>query len=239
MPTTTHEQMLLETLTAVADTLVDDFDIVEFLHDLVERCAAIFDAVDVGIVLADPHGDLVVMASTSERMHLIEALQLSAGDGPCMESYTTGSAITAGTLDDIQSRWPAFAEGVGESGYQSVHAVPLRLQSETIGSLNFFSDRAGELGPSDVRAAQTIADVATIGLVQQRTVREASVARDQLQLAVKARVLIEQAKGAIAHSRTVDMETAWDILRDLARSRRASVSDTARGIIDRVVPLDA
>ncbi|QHC65755.1 GAF domain-containing protein [Rathayibacter sp. VKM Ac-2759] len=232
-----RERMLLETLTVVADTLVDDFDVVDFLHDLVDRCAAIFDAVDVGIVLADGHGQLVVMASTNERLRLIEALQLSAGEGPCVESYEQGAVVTAGSLEEIMTRWPAFAHGVRDSGYHSVHAVPLRLRRQTIGSLNFFRDKPGRLDPDDVPAAQTIADVATIGLVQERAVREASLARDQLQHALDARVLIEQAKGVIAHSRNVDMEAAWAILRQRARSRQARVTDIAQGVIDGVIVL--
>ncbi|SMH44765.1 ANTAR domain-containing protein [Rathayibacter oskolensis] len=232
-----REQILLETLTVVADTLVDDFDVVDFLHDLVERCARIFDAVDVGILLADRHGELVVMASTTERLRLIEALQLSAGDGPCVESYENGSVVTAGSLEEIVERWPGFASGARASGYHSVHAVPLRLRRETIGSLNFFRDKPGRLDEADVPVAQTIADVATIGLVQERAVREASLARDQLQHALDSRVLIEQAKGVIAHSRNVDMESAWSILRERARSRQARVTDIAQGVIDGVIAL--
>lgn len=232
MAASPREQMLLETLTVVADTLVDDFDIVEFLHDLVERCAAIFDAVDVGIVLADEYGDLVVMASSNERLRLIETLQLSAGVGPCIDSFHSGAVVTAGSLDEITQRWPAFAAGVQDAGYQSVHAVPLRLRRETIGSLIFFRDSPGELDARDVPVAQTIADVATIGLVQERAIREASTARDQLQHALDARVVIEQAKGVIAHSRNVGMEEAWSILRRRARSRQTRVSDIARGVVD-------
>lgn len=237
MAASQREQMLLETLTVVADTLVDDFDVVDFLHDLVERCAAIFDAVDVGIVLADEFGELVVMASTSERLHLIEALQLSAGSGPCIDSFHTGAVVTAGTVDEIVERWPEFARAVRESGYQSVHAVPLRLRQVTIGSLNFFREEEGKLDAADVPAAQTIADVATIGLVQERTVREASLARDQLQHALDSRILIEQAKGVIAHSRNVDMEEAWTILRHRARSHQARVTDVARGVIEGLIVL--
>ncbi|QHC69288.1 GAF and ANTAR domain-containing protein [Rathayibacter sp. VKM Ac-2801] len=237
MTDTTRTQLLLETLTVVADTLVDDFDIVEFLHDLVDRCAAIFDAVDVGLVLADSHGELVVMASTSERLHLIEVLQLSAGDGPCVDAYESGDVVTSGSLENIVMRWPAFASAARDSGYQSVHAVPLRLRRSTIGSLNFFSDSTGEFDVKEVLIAQTIADVATIGLVQERAVKEVSSARDQLQHALDARVVIEQAKGVIAHSRGVEMEEAWTILRHRARSRQARVADIARGVVDGLIVL--
>lgn len=232
-----REKQLLDTLTFVADTLVDDFDVVDFLHDLVDRCAAIFDAVDVGLVLADEHGELVVMASTNERLHLIEVLQLSAGNGPCVDAYHSGALVTAGDIEEIARRWPPFASAARDSGYQSVHAVPLRLRQGTIGSLNLFSDKLGELDPRDVPAAQTIADVCTIGLVQERTIREASLARDQLQHALDARIVIEQAKGVIAHSRDIDMETAWRMLRQRARSHQARVTDIARGVIDGLITI--
>ncbi|QHC69281.1 GAF and ANTAR domain-containing protein [Rathayibacter sp. VKM Ac-2801] len=232
MPASDHTQLLLETLTVVADTLVDDFDIVEFLHDLVDRCAAIFDAVDVGLVLGDEHGELVVMASTSERLHLIEVLQLSAGDGPCVEAFQDGNVVTAGTLTSIAARWPAFAQAARDSGYQSVHAVPLRLRQSTIGSLNFFSDRPGEFGAGDVLAAQTIADVATIGIVQERAIHGSALAREHLQHALDIRIVVEQAKGVIAHSRNVDMVTAWNLLRHSARSRGARVSDIAHAVVE-------
>jgi GAF domain-containing protein len=211
--------------------------VVDFLQDLVERCVAIFEAVDVGIVLADEHGELVVMASASERIRLVEALQIAADDGPCIDSFTSGTVVSAGSLKEIVRRWPDFATGIHDVGYQSVHAVPLRLRKSTIGSLNFFRDKPGHLEPEDVRAAQTIADVATIGLVQERTVREASAARDQLQHALTARILIEQAKGVISHSRGVDMEQAWTILRHRARSHQARITDIAQGVVDGIIVL--
>jgi AmiR/NasT family two-component response regulator len=237
MAASTREQMLLETLTVVADTLIDDFDVVEFLHELAERCAAICEAVDVGIVLVNDRPELVVMASTSERLHAIEALQLSAGHGPCLDAFVTGEVVTASSREEIARRWPALAEGVRDTGYQSVHAVPLRLRRTTVGSLNFFRDREGRLELDDVIAAQTIADVATIGLVQERAIREAATARDQLQHALDSRVVIEQAKGVIAHRNGVDMETAWRMLRQRARSRQARVGDIARAVVDGVIIL--
>lgn len=162
-------------------------------------------------------------------------LQLSAGDGPCVDAYRTGDVVTAGEIEDIAARWPSFASAARDSGYQSVHAVPMRLRKETIGSLNLFSDTPGELNPRDVPLAKTIADVATIGLVQERAIREAAHTRDQLQHALTARILIEQAKGVIAHGRGVDMESAWVLLRQRARSRQARVTDVARAVIDGLI----
>jgi GAF domain-containing protein len=231
MSASTREQLLLETLAVAADTLVEDFDVIDFLQDLVDRCAAIFDAVDVGIVLADSDGDLAVVASTSERLRLIEVLQLRAG-GPCVDSFDTGEVVTAGSPEDMEERWPQFSAEAGRSGYRSVHAVPLRLRRTTIGSLNFFSDQAGELSTADAGVAQTIADVATIGLMQERAAREATLAQEQLRRALAARVLVEQAKGVLADSHSIDMDAAWQVLRREARVRRSRVTDLARGVVD-------
>ncbi|QHC69293.1 GAF and ANTAR domain-containing protein [Rathayibacter sp. VKM Ac-2801] len=228
-----REQLLLRTLTFVADTLVDDFDVVDFLHELVERCTSICDCDDVGLVLASAQGELLVMASTSERMRVVEAVQLSLNSGPCIDSFVTGDVITAGTLEEIQRRWPLFAAEVEASGFHSVHAVPLRLRGTVIGSLNFFRDRSGALDAKDIRAAQTIADVATIGLIQERAIREVTAARDQLQHALTARILVEQAKGVISHDRGVDMEEAWALLRQHARATRARVVDVAQNVVER------
>jgi transcriptional regulator with GAF, ATPase, and Fis domain len=235
MTSSLRDQMLLETLTVVADTLVDDFDVVDLLHDLVDRCSALFDAVDVGIVLSDSQHRLVVMAATNERSRLIEVLQLAAGHGPCLDAYRTGEVVTAGSIDEIAARWPSILGAARDSGYQSVHAIPLRLRRTTIGSLNLFRDTAGHLDPRDVQAAKTIADVTTIGLVQERAIKEASDTRDQLQHALTARILIEQAKGIIAHSQGVDMETAWALLRQRARSRQARVTDIAQAVVDGLI----
>lgn len=237
MPAPSRELMLLETLTVVADTLVDDFDAAEFLHELVGRCAVICEAADVGIVLANARHELVVMASTSERAHAIEALQLAAGHGPCLDAFVSGEVVTARSREEIAQRWPALSQGVRDTGYQSVHAVPMRLRSTMIGSLNFFREREGRLDPVEVAAAQTIADVATIGLVQERLVREATTTRDQLQHALDARIVIEQAKGVLAHRNGIDMETAWRALRQRARSHQARVSDIAQATVEGVIVL--
>ena len=237
MTSQTREGRLAETFVALADTLVVGFEVVELLHTLVESCASLFDAVDAGIILADESGDLEVMASTNERSHLIELLQLRAGEGPCVEAYVTGKVVSVANVAEIASRWPRFEAGARSQGYASIHSIPLRLRSDTIGSLNLFRDRPGVLSEEDAVAAQALADVATIGILQERLFRENDVARQQLQYALESRIVIEQAKGVIAQTRKLDMDESFKLIRSYARSNGKRLDDVAKALVDRTLQL--
>ncbi|MGG7463290.1 ANTAR domain-containing protein [Plantibacter sp. YIM 135347] len=233
---TTREHELVETFVSLADTLVAGYDIVDFMHTLVERAASILHAVDAGILLPDASGTLEVIASTSERSHLIGLLQLRADEGPCVEAYRTGKVVSVDRIAETYARWPSFATQAAEVDYQSMHAIPLRLRTETIGSLNLFSDRPGALRPEDAVAAQGLADIATIGILQERSLREALDAREQLQHALDSRILIEQAKGVLAHTENVSIDEAFRLLRNRARTTGRLLSTVAREVIEAAGP---
>ena len=227
----TREEHLLRTVATLADSLVDDFDIVELLQHLVEECITIFDAAAAGILLIGPRGQLEVIASTSENTQLIELIQVEAGDGPCVESALTGRAVSVPDLRDLGDSWPRFAEPAAHSGYASLHALPMRLRDDTIGSLNLFGDHTGELNSADATAAKTLADIATISILQQRLHQESMLAQGQLQRALDSRVVIEQAKGYVALRHGVDMNAAFELIRSHARASQSRLSDVAAGII--------
>ena len=231
MTNPSREKELVDTFVELADTLVADYDIVDLLYRLVMRCAHTLNARDAGILLPDADGTLEVVASTSERSHLISILQLNAHEGPCVDAYRTGRVTSVEDISEMRARWPKFAAAAGDVGYQSMHAFPLRLRNEVIGSLNLFSDRPGPLAEEDATATRGLADVATIGILHERAFREADIAREQLQHALDSRVVIEQAKGVISQSEDVDMEEAFHRLRERARSTQQKISDTAREII--------
>ncbi|MCS5721822.1 GAF and ANTAR domain-containing protein [Herbiconiux sp. CPCC 203407] len=228
----TREAQLAETFVDLADTLVADFDVVDLLHVLVERTVHILDAADAGILLPNGDGVLEVIASTSERSHLIGLLQLDAHEGPCVDAYTSGTIVAVDNIASTYARWPTFATDASTLGYQSMYAIPMRLRHETIGSLNLFSDRTGPLDPKDTTTARALADVATIGILQERAIREADIAREQLQHALNSRVVIEQAKGVLAHTESLDMHDAFALLRDRARRTGRRLSDVAQEVID-------
>jgi GAF domain-containing protein len=232
-----RESHLIETFVTLADTLVVGYDIVEMLHTLVESCADLFDASAAGILLADAGGELEVVASTNERSRLVELMQLRVSGGPCFECVAIGKAIAVPDIEQVGPRWPQFRAAALEQEFMSLQAVPLRLRTTTIGSLNLFWDRHRALDQDDIDIAQALADVATISILQERAIRENDVARQQLQRALDSRVIIEQAKGVVAHTRNMTMDDAFDVIRGYARAHQIGLGEVASRVVDRTIDL--
>jgi len=235
----TRERRLLETFATLADTLVDDYDVVDLLQMLVDTCAELFDATAAAILLADEHGELDVVASTSEASRLVELMQLSADAGPCIEAFETGRMVSVADIRDSPEGWIRFRESALAAGFAAVDAIPMRLRTTVIGTLNLLRGSPGGLEPHDELAARAFADVATIGILHERSLRESAVLTEQLQGALSSRVVIEQAKGVVAHTKGISIDTAFQLMRDFARSHRLGISKVASRIVDRTLDLDA
>lgn len=233
MVSRTREAQLTAAFVTLADTLVADYDVVDLLHTLIDACADLLDAAGAGITLAATAGRLEVLASTSEESQLVELMQLRAGQGPCIEAYLTGKVIAVADVNDVVDVWPLFARSALAQGFLSVHCIPMQLRGETIGSLNLFRDGLGMLPHEDIAVARGLADIATIGILHQRAISESDVARQQLQQALDSRVLIEQAKGVLAHTHSLDMNAAFALLRNNARTSGARLQDVARDVVER------
>src|SRR2546421_6387581 len=178
------DSRLSQTLVALADTLVADFDIVEFLHTLVLRCTDLLEVAEVGVMLADQRGGLRVMASSSERARLLELFELQNEEGPCLDCFRTGTPVVAADLGDDAGRWPLFTAEAVAAGFRSAHSLPLRFRAQMIGALNLFGAQPALLDDHDLAGAQAMADLATISILQERTLREASALAEQLQRAL-------------------------------------------------------
>lgn len=222
---------LSEVFVEVADTLVADFDLVDFLHNLAARTASVSGVDAAGLLLADQHDRLRFMASSSQRVKLLELFQLQNREGPCLDCYRTGSAVINSDLAVASELWPLFAPRALEAGFHSVHAIPMRLQKHTIGALNLFSEDNVALSAADTRVVQALADVATIGILQERTIVRAEALNEQLQGALNSRIVIEQAKGAVAQARSVDVDEAFELLRSYARSNRLRLGEVSRALV--------
>jgi transcriptional regulator with GAF, ATPase, and Fis domain len=233
------EESVLKTFAKLADTLVAGYDTVELLQSLVESCQELLAVTDAGIVLAGPGNELELVASTSESSALVEAIQLGAESGPAIESFTSGRPVSLSDLDDAPERWSRFRDRAQKLGYSSVHALPMRLRETTIGSLSLLSEEVGELDEMDLIAAQALADVATIGILHERTLRESSMLVQQLQGALNSRIVIEQAKGVIAFTRGVSVDAAFDFIRSYARSNRLGLSEVAEQLVDGRLHIEA
>jgi GAF domain-containing protein len=226
-----RETLLVRTLVELADTLVDDFDVIELLIRLTDRCIDVLDIAAAGIMLVAPDGELRVMVSSSEAMRVLELFEVQAQEGPCLDCHRTGEAVLDQRLADAAGRWPRFSAEALDAGFLTVHALPMRLRGTVIGALNLFQVDTGPLRRADVEAAQALADIATIAILQHRAVREAQVLNEQLQQALNSRIVIEQAKGMVAERRGVDMEGAFGIVREHARRHNLRLADLAADII--------
>ncbi|MGC9960568.1 MAG: GAF and ANTAR domain-containing protein [Acidimicrobiales bacterium] len=234
-----REALLARTLVELADTLVADFDVVELLTRLADRCVEVLDVGAAGLMLAAPDGDLRVMASSSEAMRLLELFELQSREGPCLDCYLTGQPVVNQNLAIVNGRWPRFAPEALAAGFRSVHALPMRLRGSVIGALNLFHVEPGEMRPDDVEAAQALADVATIAILQHRATLEAQVLNEQLHHALNSRIVIEQAKGMVAERENLDMEQAFFTLRNHARNHNLRLVEVAGAVIAGSLPVSA
>ncbi|MBI2711089.1 MAG: GAF and ANTAR domain-containing protein [Actinobacteria bacterium] len=225
------ETLLARTLVKLADTLVDDFDVVELLTLLTDRCVDVLGVAAAGIMLAAAEGDLRVMASSSEAMRVLELFEIQAQEGPCLDCYGTGAPVANPDLAGGDHGWPRFGAEAIAAGFRSVSALPMVLRGRVIGALNLFRVEPGEMANVDLESAQAFADVATIAILQHRAAAEAQALNDQLNQALNTRIVIEQAKGMVAERQGLDMEQAFGVLRNHARSHNLRLTDVATGVI--------
>ena len=228
----TRERQLVETFVEVADTLVDDFDVIDLLLTLAGRCVRLLDVDAAGIMLIDQRGHLHAAAASTENARLVELFQLQSDTGPCVDCCRTGDPVVNADLEANHERWPRFAQAARESGFVAVHALPLRLRQTVIGALNLFSADSRVLTQDDVRAGQALADVATIGILAQRSLHQAELLAEQLQSALNSRIVIEQAKGVLAERRQINVDQAFTLLREHARNHNLRLSDVAREVAE-------
>jgi hypothetical protein len=228
-----REDLVARTFVELADTLVENYDLIDFLHLLAERCVSVLEVAEAGVVLAGGQGQLHALASSSERMHLIELIEIQRQDGPCLDCWRSGEAVREDHLTDATGRWPHFAPAAIESGFASAYAVPMRLRDQRLGALNLFANEVCGLDQSHEALAQALADVATIGILHERFIARSEEVSAQLQVAFNTRVVLEQAKGVIAESARVDMDQAFALLRGYARHHNMLLSEVARRVVDR------
>jgi GAF domain-containing protein len=229
-----RERTASEAFVALADTMVADYDAIDLLDRLIGFCVELLPADAAGIVLGDARRELRVVAASSEAAELMELLQLQNDEGPCLDCFQTAAPVRIADLADTADRWPRFAAAVAERGqFRAVHALPLRLRGEAIGALNLFDREPGLLPDSDLALGQAMADVATIGILQERAIRRAEVVNEQLQMALTSRVTIEQAKGVLSQYFGNDVDAAFDRLRRYARSRNEKLAHVAAQVVRR------
>jgi GAF domain-containing protein len=228
-----RQARLLETFAKLADTLVADYDVVDLLQTLVDSCRDLLDATDAGILLSNSAGQLELIASTSEAMHLVETIQLAAHAGPCIECYRTSRVVSVPDITQSPAEWSEFQRSALANGFTAIDAIPMRLRDVTIGTLNLLRATPGLPAADDIAAAQAFADVATIGILHERAYNDTQSLAHQLQSALDSRVTIEQAKGVVSFTAHVPVTEAFHLIRSYARGRGMRLGDVAARIVSR------
>jgi GAF domain-containing protein len=232
-PSPSRESMLMAAFVDVADTMVDDYDVVDLLDRLAAHCVSLLDVAAAGLLLTDGQGNLRLLASSNEQARLVELFQLQTEQhgGPCVDCYRTGEPITAANLSDYHHRWPGFVVAAARQGFHTVHALPMRLRDQTIGGLNLFRQDTTPLDQHDLVLGQALADIATIAILQRRALSRSETLTEQLQGAFNSRVIIEQAKGALSSRGNIDVATAFKVLRSYARAHQQLLGDVCRKVV--------
>jgi GAF domain-containing protein len=228
----TREAEVVKSLVDLADILVADYDVIDLLTGLADRCVHVLGASAAGVMLASANGDLRLVASSSEAMRVVELFELQAKEGPCLDAFRTGERVAHENLTAGVGRWPRFATVALEAGFLSAFALPMRLRDATIGALNVFSAGQTPMDESDVLVARAFADLATISVLQQRAVADSQRLNEQLSQALTSRIVIEQAKGVVFERAGIDMAEAFSRLRAYARNQNFRLTDVAQAAID-------
>ncbi len=231
MTAPTLDERLAQAFVELADTLTTGFDMMEFLHTLTERCVELLEVDAAGLLLATDDGGLRTVAASTEQVRVVELFQLQTYEGPCIEAYRSGEKVIAGDLQQATEKWPLFAPAALKQGFRGVHAIPMRLRDQVIGTLNLFRRETNGLNENVARAARALVDVATIGILQERAVRQQELVNGQLETALGSRVIIEQAKGILAERRHVTPDQAFSLLRQYARNHNQKLTELATEVV--------
>lgn len=225
-------EKLAKIFVSVADTLVDDFDVVDLLLNLVTQSVDLFGASAAGLLLSDEDGVLRVASASSESARLLELFQIQHQEGPSLDCVRSGTPVRTERLDTEATHWPTFASAAMEQGFVGVLALPMRLRGQVIGALNLLSEHSGlPIAQEEIPLAQALADVATIAIMQDRDARGRELLTAQLQAALDSRVVIERAKGALATRLDIDHTEAFALIRAHARGNRRRLLDVAGEVI--------
>lgn len=235
-----RERVLVAAFVTLADTLVSGYDVVGLLYDLLETCTGLVAADAAAILLADAGGRPQVMAYTSEKVHTLTLDELDSGHGPGLDCYRSGRPLSVAdlTADGPAARWARFTDHAAQSGFRAAHAVPLRLRGQIVGAMTVFGAEPGALPAPDLMLCQALADVATIGILQERAIAAAVDLSAQLQTALTSRILIEQAKGMLIERSGLGPDEAFAQLRRYARDHNLKLTAAARDILANKIIID-
>jgi len=231
-----RESWLTATMIELADTGAIEFDEAAHVHGFAGRLAELLIPAEVAVLMPASPGQPAVATGSSDRAVDLARLEASGTAGPCTECLRAGRAVRQESLSAAKTRWPEFATAARAAGLWIVSSLPMRHHDETIGAVGVLSERDHPVSATDASLAQNLIEAATIALVQQRALRVSLQTTRQLQHALDSRVIIEQAKGAIAARLGCAPARAFDLLRAYSRSNNRRLAEVAGEVVDGQLP---
>src|SRR5262245_39979315 len=216
----------------MADTLVEDYDVLDLFHTLLSGCVELLDAKVAGLALGETVDDLHLVASSDHAAAPLRLLQIQAEHGPAADCCRSGEPVEAGSVSEYADRWPLFAEEIAAAGYDGVLALPMRLRGDVIGALTLVGTTdVAPVQAQDRQVAQALADAACIAILQDQAAQARELVTEQLEGALSSRIAIEQAKGRLSAALGVSPDEAFARLRQYARSSRRRLTAVAQEAI--------
>ena len=230
-----RELWLATTLVELADSRGADFDETTYCGRLALRLAQLLAPAEVGVLIGGASA-LKAAAASTERAHRLVSFEASHGEGPDTACYSSGQPVLNESLTIASGRWPRFAAAARAAGFGIVSSLPIRRHHESVGVISVLGTGEHPLGAAETSLAQILAEAAAIAVLQQRTLRRSAQAAAQLQGALDSRVLIEQAKGAVAARLGITPEEAFGLLRGFARRNNRLLTEVAGETIGGELP---
>ena len=223
-------ELVFEALSDIPRVLVEKDNVIDVLHDMVERSAKVVGVAGAGVSLLE--SDVPAFATAvDESIVTIERAQEKARRGPCIDAHRGGEPVVVADLAAFAERWPEVVAAATEVGVHATAAIPMRLDGTAVGVLDLYDTEAREWSEEDLRAARWLADMATANVLLNSRLRSAENLAAQLQHALDSRVIIEQAKGMLAADWEVSPDEAFDLLRRHSRDRNLSVHEVATAVV--------
>lgn len=225
------QNLLTQTLSDFAATLVKGFTISDVLYDLAERVTAVLGVDGAGVCLLES-GRLRFVTALDERSTKLERVQEAAQAGPGVDAWRSGGAVVITDLSASPGGWGAYAQAARETGIAAIAGIPMRLSAETIGVLDLYSSRHREWTREDLNTARVLADMATSYVINASALERQQRIIGQLQEALDGRIVIEQAKGILAAEYRVSVDAAFELMRHHARDHNATLRSVAQAVVE-------
>jgi GAF domain-containing protein len=225
------ETALRLTLTEYVRTTLGTYGIAETLQRLTEQCLEVLGCAGAGVSVGDAEGRLHDVTATNAATAVVELEQVQGKEGPCHDVFASGERRAIADLGQCEARWPSYVRIALDQGRRAVLGVPMVADDTIIGVLDVHQSMVWEWGPDEEEAAQLLADMAAGYIANLRLLSTTRRLADQLRRALDSRVVIEQAKGVVATSCDVDMDTAFHLLRRESQSTNRRLHEVARDVV--------